>query len=105
MIPTDVGRPLTDLHPMASDTGIASDARLVLGTLEPIDREIQTQSGAWFIRRILPYRTQEGRVEGVVITSRTSARSSGIRKALEEAKLEASRRTEPSRASCSGGQP
>ncbi len=89
VIPSDVGRPLTDLHPLASDTGIASDARLVLGTLEPIDREIQTQSGTWFIRRILPYRTQEGRVEGVVITFTDISEVKRIRKALEEAKLEA----------------
>jgi len=31
----------------------------VLRTLAPIEREIQAQSGAWYIRRILPYRTQD----------------------------------------------
>ena len=40
----------------------------VLQTLEPIEREIEARSGAWFIRRILPYRTQDSAVEGVVIT-------------------------------------
>ena len=89
VIPSDVGRPLTDLHPLAADTGIASDAHLVLGTLEPIDREILTEAGAWFIRRILPYRTQENRVEGVVITFTDISEIKRIRKALEEAKLEA----------------
>src|SRR6185312_13392986 len=44
------------------------DARIVLQTLAPIEREIEAQSGAWYIRRILPYRTQDNGVEGVVIT-------------------------------------
>jgi two-component system CheB/CheR fusion protein len=39
----------------------------MLRTHAPIEREIEAHSGAWYIRRILPYRTQEG-VEGVVIT-------------------------------------
>nr|MDQ2861807.1 response regulator [Pseudomonadota bacterium] len=34
----------------------------------PLEREIEARSGAWYIRRILPYRTQEQGVEGVVIT-------------------------------------
>ena len=34
----------------------------------PLGREIQAENGAWYIRRILPYRTQDHRIEGVVIT-------------------------------------
>ena len=34
----------------------------------PIEREIEARTGAWYIRRILPYRTQDDAVEGVVIT-------------------------------------
>ena len=40
----------------------------VLRSLDPIEREIEARSGAWYIRRILPYRTQNSSVEGVVIT-------------------------------------
>ncbi len=36
--------------------------------LVPLEREIEAQSGAWYVRRILPYRTQDNGVEGVVIT-------------------------------------
>ncbi len=36
--------------------------------LVPIEREIEAQNGAWYMRRILPYRTQDSAVEGVVIT-------------------------------------
>ena len=42
--------------------------KTVLRTSTPIEREIEAQNGAWYIRRILPYRTQDNGVEGVVIT-------------------------------------
>ncbi|MDR3436947.1 chemotaxis protein CheB [Telmatospirillum sp.] len=68
VIPGDVGRPLADLSSLAADGTLLTDARTVLQTLGPIEREIEGQGGAWYIRRILPYRAQDNRVEGVVIT-------------------------------------
>ena len=68
VIPGDVGRPLADLNSLAADSDLLIDARTVLRTLTPIEREIEAQSGAWYIRRILPYRTQDNGVDGVVIT-------------------------------------
>ena len=61
VIPSDVGRPLADLNSLAADGALLTDARTVLRTLAPIEREIEAQSGAWYIRRILPYRTQDRR--------------------------------------------
>lgn len=89
VIPTDVGRPLADLHSLASDTELAADARAVLKTLSAIDREIETAVDTWFVRRILPYRNHDNRVEGVVITFTDISERKRIRKALELAKLEA----------------
>jgi two-component system, chemotaxis family, CheB/CheR fusion protein len=68
IIATDVGRPLADLRSLAIDATLSADAARVLETLAPIEREIEVESGAWFLRRILPYRTQTNGVEGVVIT-------------------------------------
>jgi two-component system CheB/CheR fusion protein len=68
IIPGDVGRPLADLKSLSADSALASDAQTVLQNQAPIEREIETQSGVWFIRRILPYRTHHGGTEGVVIT-------------------------------------
>ena len=68
IIPGDIGRPLSDLNSLASDIDLLTDARTVLRTLVPIEREIEAQNGACYIRRILPYRTQDQGVEGVVIT-------------------------------------
>lgn len=68
IIATDVGRPLADLRSLAIDSTLSADAARVLETLTPIEREIEVESGLWFLRRILPYRTQTNGVEGVVIT-------------------------------------
>ncbi|HXA24044.1 MAG TPA: chemotaxis protein CheB [Acetobacteraceae bacterium] len=68
VIASDVGRPLADLTSLAADGALLTDAGTVLRTRAPLEREIEARSGAWYIRRILPYRTQDGGVEGVVIT-------------------------------------
>jgi len=68
VIPGDVGRPLADLSSLAADGALPADARTVLHTLAPIECEIEARSSAWYARRILPYRTQDNGVEGVVIT-------------------------------------
>jgi len=68
ILPGDVGRPLADLSALSADDALLSDAEAVMKSLAPIDKEIRTRDGAWYIRRILPYRTQAKDVEGVVIT-------------------------------------
>ena len=67
-VPGDIGRPLADLSSLATDAALLVDAQTVLQTRAPIEREIEARSGAFYMRRILPYLTQENRVEGVVIT-------------------------------------
>ena len=89
VIPGDIGRPLTDLNSLAHDAALSADARSVLSSLVPLDREIETQSGIWFLRRILPYRTHAGKVEGVVITFTDITERKTISKALEATKLQA----------------
>ncbi|WP_331251179.1 response regulator [Xanthobacter oligotrophicus] len=68
VIPGDVGRPLSDLNSLASDGTLFSDIQAVLEDRAAQEREIETRDGAWYLRRILPYRTQDGGVDGVVIT-------------------------------------
>ncbi len=89
VIPSDVGRPLADLNSLAADDALLSDARAVLQNLAPIEREIEAQSGAWYIRRILPYRTQDDGVEGVVITFADITERRHVADALEAAKRQA----------------
>jgi len=93
VIPGDVGRPLADLHSLATDTLLPADARTVLDSLEPVEREVETPGGTWFRRRILPYRTEgpgnNSGVEGVVITFNDITRRKQVAAALQVAKQEA----------------
>jgi two-component system, chemotaxis family, CheB/CheR fusion protein len=91
LIPGDVGRPLADLKSLSADDALSSDARTVLKNHDAIDREIETTSGTFFIRRILPYRADNDKVEGVVITFIDVSERKQIKQALEEAKLQADR--------------
>jgi len=68
IIASDIGRPLADLTLLASDANLLADARAGLTDTAPLGREIEAANGAWYIRRIQPYRTQDNRIEGVVIT-------------------------------------
>jgi two-component system CheB/CheR fusion protein len=89
VIPSDVGRPLADLNSLAADGALLTDARTVLQSLVPLEREIEAQSGAWYIRRILPYRTQDNGVEGVVITFADFTERRHTADALEAARQQA----------------
>jgi two-component system CheB/CheR fusion protein len=89
VIQGDVGRPLSDLNALSSDSALLSDAREVLKSLAPIEREVEARSGAWFIRKILPYRTQEGEIEGVVITFADITERRSVGEALARAEREA----------------
>jgi two-component system, chemotaxis family, CheB/CheR fusion protein len=93
IIPTDVGRPLADFRALAPDGDLLDDARSVLQTHDLVEREIQAGSGIWFRRRIMPYRTHNNHVEGVVITFTDVTKRKSIAKALEEAKQQAEQAT------------
>lgn len=89
ILPGDVGRPLEDLKSLANDTSLTLDAGVVLKGLVPIEKEIESEDGAWFVRRILPYRAHDDGVEGVVVTFTDITERKHIAKALEAAKQEA----------------
>ncbi|MDZ4252447.1 MAG: chemotaxis protein CheB [Sulfuritalea sp.] len=64
----DAGRPLSDIVSDLGYTGLAQDAGEVLRTLVFVEREIATGDGRWFQVKIMPYRTMENVIDGVVIT-------------------------------------
>ncbi len=68
LIPGDVGRPITDLVLDLSYGSLADDARDVLRTLVPTENLASAPDGRWFNVRIMPYRTMDDRIDGVVIT-------------------------------------
>lgn len=89
IIPGDIGRPVTDLSTLASDGSLIEDVRAVLQRKEPVEREVEVLGGAWHSRRILPYRTQDGGIGGVVITLIDITERKRTAKALEAAKHQA----------------
>lgn len=91
VIPGDIGRPLADLRPIVTDHDLLADALGVLADEATIEREVGTQNGNWFLRRIFPYRAHNNRIEGVVITFADITERKRIEKELEASKLEAER--------------
>ncbi|MDB5324773.1 MAG: domain S-box, partial [Phycisphaerales bacterium] len=68
LIPSDAGRPLSDMAHKFRDPQLPADAESVLEKLVPIEREVVADGGQWYARRVLPYRTTDNRIEGVVVT-------------------------------------
>ncbi len=68
LIPGDVGRPITDLVSDLDYPSLAEDVRNVLRKLESIEKPTAARDGRWFSLRIMPYRTMDDRIDGVVIT-------------------------------------
>ncbi|HEY1189243.1 MAG TPA: chemotaxis protein CheB [Gemmata sp.] len=67
LIPSDVGRPFVDLRLKFADPNLLTDARAVLDKLIPIERPVESESGRHYLRRVLPYRPQDNRIDGVVV--------------------------------------
>jgi two-component system CheB/CheR fusion protein len=68
LIPSDVGRPVTDLVSLLDYPALAADAHEVLRSLVFREVQVGARDGRWFTVRIMPYRTQDNRIDGVVIT-------------------------------------
>ncbi len=66
-IPTDVGRPFTDIHGNFDVSQLEPLILEVLDTLNTKEQEIQTQAGYWYSLRIRPYRTTENQIDGVTL--------------------------------------
>ena len=67
-IDSDIGRPIENLARRFDDPDFAADIRAVLDKREPVLRQIRAHSGEWYDRRVSPYRTQGGVLQGVVLT-------------------------------------
>ncbi|MEO0034789.1 MAG: hypothetical protein RLZZ501_812, partial [Pseudomonadota bacterium] len=68
LIPGDVGRPLSDIVTDLIYPELQADAAEVLRTLIFVEKQIATHDTRWVKVRIMPYRTQDNVIDGVVIT-------------------------------------
>ncbi|MEB3294702.1 MAG: chemotaxis protein CheB [Synechococcales bacterium] len=67
LIPTDVGRPISDLRFRIIDSDLETLVTDVIANLNPVEREVQDQQGYWYILRIRPYRTIDNQIMGAIV--------------------------------------
>lgn len=87
IVPTDVGRAFEHIKMQVLDDDLLMDAERVLENLAPIEVEVSTDDGRWFFRRVLPYRSEEERVDGVCITFHDITAQKRARVEIEDARL------------------
>ena len=68
LIPSDVGRPIGDLVMRFNDPDLKIDAAGVMENEAVSYQEVEADENSWYIRRILPFKTQDNRVDGLVLT-------------------------------------
>src|SRR5438045_3145902 len=69
LIPSDMGRPLSDITSALKYDGFIRDVETVLHDLQTIEQEVRVgEEETWYLTRIAPYRTQDDRIAGVVAT-------------------------------------
>ncbi|PKI15833.1 chemotaxis protein CheB [Colwellia sp. 12G3] len=88
LISSDVGRPLSDIYTNLNYLELEHNARMVLQTLSSIEEDITASDERWFKVRIMPYRTQENVIDGVVITFIDITESKRIAADIESARKE-----------------
>ncbi|MEG3844242.1 chemotaxis protein CheB [Microcoleus sp. herbarium14] len=67
LIPTDIGRPFSDIRSTLDVPDLEQMILQVIDTLHTKEQEVQTLSGYWYNIRIRPYRTTENQIDGVVM--------------------------------------
>jgi two-component system, chemotaxis family, CheB/CheR fusion protein len=67
LIPTDLGRPFSDIQPNIVIPDLGASIQSVIDTLITIERDVQDRAGHWYSLRIRPYRTSDNRIDGVTI--------------------------------------
>jgi two-component system CheB/CheR fusion protein len=84
LIKSDIGRPFTDQVTNLNYPELADDALEVLRTLIFIEKQIPAKDGRWFSIRIMPYRTFDDRIDGLVITFINITDSKRVEEELNE---------------------
>ncbi len=84
LIPGDVGRPLSDIARDLQYPEMTEDTKEVLRTLAISEKEITASDGRWFSVRIMPYRTTDDVIAGVVITFSNITESKSLESKLRE---------------------
>ncbi len=69
LLPQDIGRPIDNIaYHLSQQEEMLAEINRVLLTGNAAEQEEATRENRWLLRRIMPFRTETGHVEGVVIT-------------------------------------
>ncbi len=68
LLPSDLGRSIQDISIKIDYANLAKDVQEVLEKLNSRERDVKTRDGRWFHVKILPYRTVDNVIDGVVLT-------------------------------------
>jgi two-component system CheB/CheR fusion protein len=86
LIQSDIGRPVSDITNRLCYENLYQDMNKVLDTLVPMEKEIVDNRGYWYLMKILPYRTHENRIDGVIVTFIDISRQKHVESALSESR-------------------
>ena len=68
IIPSDVGRPITDLQLRIDVPDLQAMLREVIETVSATAREVRDEDGRWYAMHVRPYKTADNRIDGAVVT-------------------------------------
>jgi two-component system, chemotaxis family, CheB/CheR fusion protein len=81
----DTGRPISDITHRLIYQDLEEDVARVLESLDPVEREVESDTGESYILRINPYRSMDGGHEGVVLSFFDHTAQRAAREQLREA--------------------
>src|SRR5947207_1344930 len=68
ILPTDIGRPLSELRPNIDVLDLEEILRDVIETLGTRERKVTDKEGRQYSLRVRPYRTTDNKIDGAVLT-------------------------------------
>jgi two-component system CheB/CheR fusion protein len=67
LIPTDLGRPISDIKPNLAVPDLGKLIAQVIDTLTPQESEVQDNDGRWYALRVRPYVTVDNKIDGASV--------------------------------------
>ncbi len=94
LIHTDVGRPVSHIVSNIEHDGLEKDAKEVLNNLVSKEHVVRTKKGRWYQMRVLPYRTVDNVIDGVVVTFVDITERKEMEQQLKQSRDQLERRAE-----------